>query len=103
MTWGHPHLPDHEHHAEETRRHRIWWASLTEDQKRLEVERQKCADLWFTCTLGVTGLLVLAFASLVYFGVFHNGLVERILAFVAFPASLFLAGALALYKRSRVN
>jgi hypothetical protein len=47
--------------------------------------------------------MVIAFAALVYFGVFHNGLVEQILAYTAFPAGLFLAGGLSLYKRGKVR
>ncbi len=102
MAWGH-HDHDHDVHLEEARQRRLRWASLTEEEKALEIRRQKVMDRWFVSTFGLTGALVLAYAGLVYFGIFHHGFVEQVLAFFAFPAGLFLSGAFALYKRGQVK
>lgn len=104
MAWGHDHHDhDHDHNLEVARRRRIWWASLTDEERTLEARRQKAVDWWFTCTFGITTVLVLVYAVLVYLGVVHHEIIERILAYAAFPLGLLLSGAFALYKRGQVK
>ena len=89
--------------TESSRRRSEWWESLTEEEKALEVRREKVEDRWFWYTFGGTFAVLVVFWLIVPHELFEQSPVVRFLFMITFPFCLTVGALVSIHKKKQVQ